>query len=92
MRRKPVDIGNTVRRNLMLFRQTGVPVAPSSEHDAGNGAAMRVLPVALATLGQSADGRARSRAGAGARHAQQPVSDAVCEFLDAGGAGLSARI
>lgn len=53
MRSKPVDIGNTVRRNMALFRRTGNPEAPPSEHDAGNGAAMRVLPVALVTLGQT---------------------------------------
>jgi ADP-ribosyl-[dinitrogen reductase] hydrolase len=52
MRAKPVDIGNTVRRGLLAFRKTGDPKMPLSEHDAGNGAAMRVLPVALATLGQ----------------------------------------
>lgn len=52
MRGKPVDIGNTVRRNLIQFRRTGNPEAPASEHDAGNGAAMRVLPVALASFGQ----------------------------------------
>ncbi|MDR3087199.1 MAG: ADP-ribosyl-[dinitrogen reductase] hydrolase [Azoarcus sp.] len=51
MRTKPIDIGNTVRRNLIHFRQTGIPEAPASEHDAGNGAIMRLLPVALATLG-----------------------------------------
>ena len=52
MRAKPVDIGNTVRRGIVLFRHTGVPLAPASEFDAGNGACMRALPVALATLGQ----------------------------------------
>jgi ADP-ribosyl-[dinitrogen reductase] hydrolase len=52
MRAKPIDIGNTVRRNLMRFRHTGIPVAPESEHDAGNGAVMRALPVALATWGK----------------------------------------
>lgn len=41
MRGKPVDIGNTVRRNLITYRKTGNPEAPPSEHDAGNGAAMR---------------------------------------------------
>ena len=55
MRGKPVDIGNTVRRNLMRFRRTGEPCAPPSEHDAGNGAAMRLLPAALATFGLDAD-------------------------------------
>jgi len=37
MRAKPVDIGNTVRRNLLQFRKSGDPVAPYSNHDAGNG-------------------------------------------------------
>lgn len=52
MRAKPIDIGNTVRRNLVRFRRSGIPEAPPCEHDAGNGAIMRALPVALATLEQ----------------------------------------
>ena len=81
MRSKPVDIGNTVRRNLMLFRRTGIPVAPLSEHDAGNGAAMRVLPVALATLEWSEDEvRDACRMQAHVTH-NNPLSDAACEFI-----------
>ena len=81
MRAKPVDIGNTVRRNLLHFRRTGNPVAPYSDNDAGNGAAMRVLPVALATLGHAADAvRAACRAQAHVTH-NCTVSDAVCECL-----------
>lgn len=81
MRSKPVDIGNTVRRNLIGFRNTGDPCAPLSEHDAGNGAAMRVLPVALATLGRNeAAVRAAILAQAHVTH-HNPVSDAVCELL-----------
>jgi ADP-ribosyl-[dinitrogen reductase] hydrolase len=81
MRSKPVDIGNTVRRNLITFRKTGDPCAPLSEHDAGNGAAMRVLPVALATLGRDeASVRAAIHAQAHVTH-HNPVSDAVCELL-----------
>jgi ADP-ribosyl-[dinitrogen reductase] hydrolase len=53
MRDKPVDIGNTVRRGILHFRRTGEKVVPPSEHDAGNGACMRTLPIALATLGHS---------------------------------------
>lgn len=52
MRAKPIDIGNTVRRGLLHFRQSGDPVSPPNEHDAGNGACMRTLPIALATLGE----------------------------------------
>ena len=81
MRAKPVDIGNTVRRNLLQFRKTGNPEAPYSEHDAGNGAAMRVLPVALATLGQPEDAvRAACRAQAHVTH-HSALSDAACECL-----------
>ncbi len=81
MRAKPVDIGNTVRRNLLAFRKGGNPIAPRSEHDAGNGAAMRVLPVALATFGCEAEAvRAAVRAQAHVTH-NNPASDAACELL-----------
>lgn len=81
MRGKPVDIGNTVRRNLLHFRKTGKPEAPYSDHDAGNGAAMRVLPVALVTFGQSeAEVRAACRPQAHVTH-HSKLSDAACETL-----------
>jgi ADP-ribosyl-[dinitrogen reductase] hydrolase len=81
MRAKPVDIGNTVRRNLVSFRHSGDPVAPPSEHDAGNGAAMRVLPVAIATLGAPAETVvAATRAQAHVTHNNE-VSDAACNAL-----------
>ncbi len=81
MRAKPVDIGNTVRRNLIHFRQTGNPEAPASEHDAGNGAAMRVLPVALACYGQpEKTSILANRAQAHVTH-HNPLSDAACETL-----------
>ena len=81
MRAKPVDIGNTVRRNLLQFRKTGNPEAPYSDHDAGNGAAMRVLPVALSTFGHTEAGvRAACRAQAHVTH-NCVFSDAACECL-----------
>ena len=52
MRGKPKDIGNTVRRGIVQYRRTGQTAMPASEHDAGNGACMRCLPIALATWGQ----------------------------------------
>jgi len=51
MASKPVDIGNTVRRGIVRFRSHGSTSGPVDEFDAGNGAVMRVLPVALASLG-----------------------------------------
>jgi ADP-ribosyl-[dinitrogen reductase] hydrolase len=81
MRTKPIDIGNTVRRNLLLFRRTGCAQAPPSEHDAGNGAAMRVLPVALATFNRPEDEViAACRAQGHVTH-NNAMSDAACEFL-----------
>jgi ADP-ribosyl-[dinitrogen reductase] hydrolase len=81
MRGKPVDIGNTVRRNLIQFRKTGNPEAPVSEHDAGNGAAMRTLPVALACYGRPPETAIfASRAQAHVTHHNE-LSDAACETL-----------
>ncbi len=51
MRDKPVDIGNTVRRGLVRYRRSGAPHGVPDEHDAGNGACMRTLPVALYSYG-----------------------------------------
>jgi ADP-ribosyl-[dinitrogen reductase] hydrolase len=81
MRARPVDIGNTVRRGIVGFRTSGTPQVPPSEHDAGNGAAMRVLPVALATLGQpEAAVRDACRIQAHVTH-NNPLSDAATECL-----------
>ena len=81
MRAKPVDIGNTVRRNLIAFRRSGNPEAAPSEHDAGNGAAMRVLPVALACFGGDEAVTTKSvRAQAHVTHHNE-ISDAGCETL-----------
>jgi ADP-ribosyl-[dinitrogen reductase] hydrolase len=81
MRAKPVDIGNTVRRNLITFRRTGHPQAAASEHDAGNGAAMRVLPVALKCYGQpEKTTKIANSAQAHVTH-HNALSDAACETL-----------
>ena len=47
MRSKPVDIGHTVRRGIVHYRSSGEPTVPVNEYDAGNGACMRSLPIAL---------------------------------------------
>lgn len=46
----PPDIGNTCRRGLIRYRTTGELSGPPRDNEAGNGACMRNLPVALATL------------------------------------------
>jgi ADP-ribosyl-[dinitrogen reductase] hydrolase len=50
MRAKPVDIGSTVRRGIQRWRLYGTAHGEPSA-DAGNGATMRCLPVALALFG-----------------------------------------
>lgn len=48
MRSKPIDCGNTVRRGIIHYRTSGETSVPLNEYDAGNGACMRALPIALA--------------------------------------------
>lgn len=50
LRSNPIDVGNTVRRGIVHFRYGGNPVVPENEFDAGNGACMRTLPIAISTL------------------------------------------
>lgn len=49
---QPPDVGNTCRRGILRYRDTGALQGPPRADDAGNGACMRNLPVALATLQQ----------------------------------------
>ncbi len=94
MRDKPVDIGNTVRRGLLHFRTTGEPVSKPNEHDAGNGACMRTLPVALSSLGASEEAvMAAVKAQAHVTH-NNPLSDAgtFCVVSMVQGAMLGASL
>jgi ADP-ribosyl-[dinitrogen reductase] hydrolase len=45
----PVDVGNTCRRGIRRYMTHGTVEGPFCEGDGGNGAAMRILPLALAT-------------------------------------------
>jgi ADP-ribosyl-[dinitrogen reductase] hydrolase len=47
----PVDVGNTCRRGIRRYMLDGSLKGAESESDGGNGAAMRILPIALATFG-----------------------------------------
>lgn len=51
MRAGPIDIGSTCRAGIRRYLLEGTLEGRPNEWDAGNGAAMRMLPVALATLG-----------------------------------------
>lgn len=54
MKSKPVDIGATCRRGIRDYMLKGQLETPYNDWDAGNGAAMRMAPVALFTLGDEA--------------------------------------
>jgi ADP-ribosyl-[dinitrogen reductase] hydrolase len=51
LKSKPVDVGDTCRRGIRNYMLKGALETPPNEWDGGNGAAMRMLPVALFTLG-----------------------------------------
>lgn len=80
LKSKPVDMGQTVRRGIINFRRTGMTEVVES-NDAGNGACMRLLPVALLTLGYSqTEIQAASRLQAHTTH-HNKLSDAACETV-----------
>lgn len=78
----PVDIGNTVKRGITHYRYTGVPYVSESVSDAGNGACMRTLPVALATY-EVADQLKMIIASRDQAHVthNNPLSDAATECV-----------
>lgn len=47
----PADVGDTTRRGIRNFIMKGEMVSPLSDMSGGNGAAMRNLPVVIASLG-----------------------------------------
>jgi ADP-ribosyl-[dinitrogen reductase] hydrolase len=51
LRSKPIDVGDTCRRGIRNYMMKGTLETPPNEWDGGNGAAMRMLPVGLYTLG-----------------------------------------
>lgn len=80
MRSKPIDIGATVRRGIRLYINCGTTEVDYSEWDAGNGAAMRMLPVALYTLGSEELLKRYVVEQAHLTH-NHPFSDAACICL-----------
>ncbi len=81
MRSKPVDIGNTVRRGIIHYRSTGQSCVEVNDYDAGNGACMRSLPVALYCCHASEQTlRETSRMQAHTTH-NNPLADAGTETV-----------
>lgn len=72
----PVDVGSTCRRGIRRYITTGEMQGAYFEGDAGNGAAMRILPLALATYGRPEQANAWTIAQAHITH-HHPLSDAA---------------
>lgn len=70
----PIDVGNTCRRGIRRYITQGTVEGVFFEGDAGNGAAMRILPVALATVGNPDKAAAWSLAQCHITH-HHPLSD-----------------
>lgn len=76
LKSKPIDVGNTCRRGIRRYLTDGSLCGPVSESDGGNGAAMRNLPVVLATLGDDAAFREWTLAQSRITH-NHPLSDSA---------------
>ena len=80
LRSGPPDVGNTCRRGIRRYIQRGIVTGPPNEGDAGNGAAMRVLPTAIASHGDPARARRWAVEQGRVTH-NHPLSDAACDTL-----------
>ena len=80
LKSRPVDCGDTCRKGIRAFMLSGTLEAPPNEWDAGNGAAMRMLPVALYSLPDTELLKKYTLEQAHLTH-NNPVSDAACICL-----------
>jgi ADP-ribosyl-[dinitrogen reductase] hydrolase len=79
-RSRPPDIGNTCRRGIVRFLAQGTVHGPPNEGDAGNGAVMRMVPVALASLADAPTLESNAILQAHITH-HHPLSDAGCVLV-----------
>ncbi|HEY6002986.1 MAG TPA: ADP-ribosyl-[dinitrogen reductase] hydrolase [Anaeromyxobacter sp.] len=80
LRSGPADVGSTVRKGIRRYMLDGSLAGPVNEGDAGNGAAMRMVPVALATLADRAL-LERLALEQGRLTHNHPLSDAACAHV-----------
>jgi ADP-ribosyl-[dinitrogen reductase] hydrolase len=76
LRSCPTDVGSTCRRGIRRYMLEGTLEGPMNDGDAGNGAAMRMVPVALAALADPALLERRAVEQAHLTH-HHPLSDAA---------------
>lgn len=80
LKSKPRDVGGTCRRGIRRYLLEGTLSAQPNDLDGGNGAAMRMTPVAIATLGDSDALVIQALEQAHITH-HHPLSDAACVLL-----------
>jgi ADP-ribosyl-[dinitrogen reductase] hydrolase len=80
LKSRPVDCGDTCRKGIRAYMLHGTLEMPVNEWDAGNGAAMRILPVALFSLPDEQLLQKYAIEQAHITH-NNPVSDAACICL-----------
>jgi ADP-ribosyl-[dinitrogen reductase] hydrolase len=77
---RPTDVGSSCRAGIRRYLLDGTLQGPPGAWDAGNGAAMRVLPVALLTLGDD-DAAARLSVEQARLTHHHPLSDAAAVLV-----------
>ena len=80
LKSRPVDCGDTCRKGIRAYMLNNTLEVPPNEWDAGNGAAMRLLPVALYSLPDAELLKKYLLEQAHLTH-NNPVSDAACICL-----------
>ncbi len=80
MKSKPIDVGDTCRKGIRNYILKGELEVSYNRWGAGNGAVMRMLPVALFTLGDDSTLAACSVEQAHLTH-NNALSDAACIFF-----------
>jgi ADP-ribosyl-[dinitrogen reductase] hydrolase len=80
LKTNPVDVGSTCRRGIRRYITTGAVQGEYFDGDAGNGAAMRIVPLALATCRQPEQAETWTVTQAHITH-HHPLSDAAALTL-----------
>jgi ADP-ribosyl-[dinitrogen reductase] hydrolase len=80
LKSRPVDCGDTCRKGIRRYMLHGTLESPPNEWDAGNGAAMRILPAALFSFPDTELLKKYLLEQAHITH-NNPVSDAACLCL-----------
>jgi ADP-ribosyl-[dinitrogen reductase] hydrolase len=80
LRSKPPDVGGTCRRGIRRYMQHGSLSGPLSNDDGGNGAVMRIAPVAIASLADELLLESWAVEQAHITH-NHPLSDAACVLV-----------